>query len=349
LRQPVSWLILPRKLTLIALLVILLSTPAAYSAGNLSVTVTTNKEQYSPGEAVTVTGKVVDSQNNPVAGATVSIQIDDPSHSPIYAQAVASDSSGAYSLSFTLPSTSAQGQYAIYVTASTPGNNNGQAQVQFTVTGSQTSSSTTSQQPSKCFVASATYGSELSPEVSLLRSFRDSEILQTYAGSNFMLAFNAFYYSFSPQVALSITTHALLRAVMKGVLYPLVGIMYVADKLFAALSLTQNTELAVTLTGIFASTAIGFVYAGPVAVALSQLNGSKKRGIQPRVGRTILGTCMFSIAWLIVAEALHVGLLMILSSAAVVLSSLALGAFVMFRVSGAVMARQKHSHSRLSR
>jgi hypothetical protein len=337
----VNWLILQRKLTLISILVILLSTPAAYSAGNLSVTVTTNKGQYSPGEAVTVTGKVLDSQNSPVAGATVSIQIDDPSHSPIYAQAVTSDSSGAYSISFTLALTSAQGQYAIYVTASTPGNNNGQAQVQFTVTGSQTSSSTTSQQPSKCVIATATYGSELSPEISLLRSFRDSEILQTYAGSNFMLVFNAFYYSFSPQVASSITAHALLKAVMKVVLYPLIGIIYAADKLFAALSLTENTELTVTLTGIFASMAIGFVYAGPVTLALSQVNVSKKRGIQPRVGRNVLGAFVLSIASVIVAEALHVGLLMMLGSTAVVLSSLALGAFIMFRVAKAVMARTK--------
>src|SRR5208337_3548738 len=52
-----------------------------------------------------------------------------------------------------------------------------------------------------CLIATATYGSALSPEVQFLRNFRDHAILQTFAGSSFMMIFNDWYYSFSPQVS----------------------------------------------------------------------------------------------------------------------------------------------------
>ena len=52
-----------------------------------------------------------------------------------------------------------------------------------------------------CLIATATFGSELSPQVQQLRELRDNQLLKTTSGSDFMSAFNNFYYSFSPQVA----------------------------------------------------------------------------------------------------------------------------------------------------
>ena len=52
-----------------------------------------------------------------------------------------------------------------------------------------------------CLIATATYGSEMSPQVQQLREIRDNKILQTESGSAFMSGFNEFYYSFSPAVA----------------------------------------------------------------------------------------------------------------------------------------------------
>ena len=49
-----------------------------------------------------------------------------------------------------------------------------------------------------CLIATATYGSELAPQVQLLREIRDNTVLQTQSGTLFMTAFNQFYYSFSP-------------------------------------------------------------------------------------------------------------------------------------------------------
>ena len=52
-----------------------------------------------------------------------------------------------------------------------------------------------------CLIATAAFGSELAPQVQLLREIRDNTLLQTESGSTFMTGFNQFYYSFSPAVA----------------------------------------------------------------------------------------------------------------------------------------------------
>jgi len=52
-----------------------------------------------------------------------------------------------------------------------------------------------------CLIATATYGSELAPQVQKLRELRDNTLLQTKSGSGFMSTFNQFYYTFSPTIA----------------------------------------------------------------------------------------------------------------------------------------------------
>ena len=52
-----------------------------------------------------------------------------------------------------------------------------------------------------CLIATATYGSELAPQVQQLRELRDGKLLQTNSGLAFMELFNQFYYSFSPVIA----------------------------------------------------------------------------------------------------------------------------------------------------
>jgi len=52
-----------------------------------------------------------------------------------------------------------------------------------------------------CLIATATFGSELAPQVQLLREIRDDTVLQTESGASFMAGFNQFYYLFSPAVA----------------------------------------------------------------------------------------------------------------------------------------------------
>jgi len=52
-----------------------------------------------------------------------------------------------------------------------------------------------------CLISTATYGSELAPQVQMLREIRDNSLLNTSSGSAFMTGFNTLYYSFSPTIA----------------------------------------------------------------------------------------------------------------------------------------------------
>ncbi|TFH01433.1 MAG: hypothetical protein E4G77_03495 [Nitrosopumilus sp.] len=52
-----------------------------------------------------------------------------------------------------------------------------------------------------CLIATATYGSEMAPQVQSLREIRDSQLMNTNSGASFMGGFNHWYYSFSPYIA----------------------------------------------------------------------------------------------------------------------------------------------------
>ena len=52
-----------------------------------------------------------------------------------------------------------------------------------------------------CLIATAAYGSEMAPQVQLLREIRDTQLMNTESGSTFMTGFNQLYYTFSPTIA----------------------------------------------------------------------------------------------------------------------------------------------------
>jgi len=122
--------------------------------------------------------------------------------------------------------------------------------------------------PHICIIATATYGSELSPEVQLLRNFRDRDVLSTFAGSQFMDVFDSFYYSFSPQMASLIASNALLRQFMQIFLRPLLAILLLAHHVYLRLY-QLDSEAAIMLSGLIASTLLGLVYLSPVPALLA--------------------------------------------------------------------------------
>jgi len=136
-----------------------------------------------------------------------------------------------------------------------------------------------------CFIASATYGSMLSPEVQFLRGFRDQQVMATFAGAQFMSVFNHVYYSFSPSVASVIADHALLRSLMKGVLYPLMSILQGTSKVYAIIGFSP--ELAVVVSGVWVSALIGGVYVAPLLILASRLKRVREqiqKAMQPFAG-----------------------------------------------------------------
>jgi len=74
-----------------------------------------------------------------------------------------------------------------------------------------------------CLIATATFGSELAPQVQQLRELRDNTILSTESGTAFMTTFNQFYYSFSPTIADLEREHPVFKEVMKLTLIPMIS------------------------------------------------------------------------------------------------------------------------------
>jgi hypothetical protein len=74
-----------------------------------------------------------------------------------------------------------------------------------------------------CLIATATYGSELSPQVQQLRELRDNQLLQTESGTSFMNTFNDIYYSFSPIIADYERENPLFKEAVKLAITPMIS------------------------------------------------------------------------------------------------------------------------------
>jgi hypothetical protein len=76
-----------------------------------------------------------------------------------------------------------------------------------------------------------------------------------------MDVFNAWYYSFSPSVASYIAANDPLRAPMRVLLYPLLGILGLSSLTYPLFG--SSPEFAVVIAGLVASSLIGLVYLTP--------------------------------------------------------------------------------------
>jgi len=173
-----------------------------------------------------------------------------------------------------------------------------------------TDSLTVSVEKKGCIIATATYGSELSPEVQFLRGFRDDTALNTFAGSSFMTVFNTWYYSFSPEVALVIAANDALRCIMKILLYPLIGILHITTTTYSLISF--NREFAIMVSGLIASSLIGIIYISPLALIIHVIKKVKVHPRTLRAGSMIWG---LSIGGIAVAEITRWSAVMMFSTA----------------------------------
>ena len=74
-----------------------------------------------------------------------------------------------------------------------------------------------------CLIATATYGTELAPQVQQLRELRDNSLLQTESGTSFLNTFNDFYYSFSPIIADYEHENPVFREIVKLAITPMIS------------------------------------------------------------------------------------------------------------------------------
>ncbi len=145
------------------------------------------------------------------------------------------------------------------------------------------------------------------------------------AGSSFMLAFNAWYYSFSPYVASYISTHWVDRAIMKAVLYPLVGILALASATFSATS--SKPEFAALLSGLVASGLIGAFYVGlPFGVLRSKIRRLRGMRVQRLLEESLAALFLSGMATLLLGELFSSSILLMTAASTIVLSTLLLSA-----------------------
>jgi peptide/nickel transport system substrate-binding protein len=139
-----------------------------------------------------------------------------------------------------------------------------------------TTTATETATPRRCVIASAAYGSELSPAVQFLRDFRDHEVVGTFAGAEFIKVFNAFYYSFSPTLAESISENDNAKVLTRALITPLVAILQTGEAL--TWGLMPQSELKVIVAGLISSSLIGLFYSSPmIALSVAKVNEERKR------------------------------------------------------------------------
>jgi len=83
-----------------------------------------------------------------------------------------------------------------------------------------------------CLIATAAYGSEMAPQVQLLREIRDNQLMNTESGTAFMITFNEAYYSFSPYIADMERENPYFKEAVKLAITPMIS----------TLSLMENAE-----------------------------------------------------------------------------------------------------------
>lgn len=147
-----------------------------------------------------------------------------------------------------------------------------------------------------CIIATATYGSDLSPEVQFLRNFRENIVLTTFTGQQFMAVFNAIYYSFSPTVAAGIASNEAIRGVTRSVLYPLIRILQFGESVTSLFSL--NADLGIIVFCLVVSALLSLVYLVPWALFVSYL---KKRVVSAKSIRYMSYLLAVSVIVLLVA------------------------------------------------
>ena len=91
-----------------------------------------------------------------------------------------------------------------------------------------------------CLIATAAYGSEMSPQVQLLREIRDNQLMNTESGTAFMSGFNELYYSFSPTIADMERESPIFKEIVKVALTPMIS----------SLSLMENANSESEVLGL---------------------------------------------------------------------------------------------------
>ena len=226
------------KLGLIIILLAISIVPA-FSQSLITFDVDTSK--FIPGEIVELKGNVGEG----LEGKPVAIEINDSEGNIILIRTVTSDSKGEFILKFKVPNNVKAGELDIATSVELEGQSFAETK-QVEVSAPEPSNdpvcglgtmlqdgvcvvdttkdvSTGKSSGGGCLIATATYGSELAPEVQKLRELRDNALLTTTSGTSFMNFFNDVYYSFSPYIADYERENPVFKEMVKLTITPLLS------------------------------------------------------------------------------------------------------------------------------
>ena len=264
-----------------------------------SISCSASPSEFMEGDTVTVTGSL----SPALSGKTVTLNFERPDDSTLTRTAT-TDPDGSYSDSFKPDGIGSWSVYASWTSDSTH------------LGASSSPESFTVEKKSGCLIATATYGSELSPEVMFLRRFRDNIVVNTFAGRSFMMVFNEFYYSFSPSIASIISSNQALRGATKTLLYPLIGILHISSTAYTVFGF--NPEVGIVIAGFIASSLIALTYLLLPILAISYF---AKRQQHNMVTRVLGFTWVFSVLLIILGEiTLYLPLMMLSTGAFVIVT-----------------------------
>jgi len=132
-----------------------------------------------------------------------------------------------------------------------------------------------------------------------------------------MDVFNAWYYSFSPSVAQLIAGNDALRAPVRVMLYPLLGVLGLSALTYSML--TWAPEFAIVTAGVVASSLIGLVYLTPLTLVGIRSLTKRRRVRANSVARGSLMLLSLALALLTAGEVAGSFLLLAVGSSAIVL------------------------------
>jgi hypothetical protein len=121
-----------------------------------------------------------------------------------------------------------------------------------------------------CLIATATYGSELAPQVQQLRELRDNQLLQTESGKSFMSSFNDLYYSFSPVIADYERENPLFKEAVKIMITPMISSLSILN--YADMD-SETSVLGYGISLILLN--IGMYFVAPAVVIVGIRKNSK--------------------------------------------------------------------------
>ncbi len=273
------------KLIFFAILFVLVMLTPAFAQSLITFDVDTTK--FAPGEIIELSGHV----DAGLEGQPVAVEIKDADGNIILIRTVTSDENGEFTLKFKVPSTAKAGEFEIVTNIELDGQTfsginsddvvkpeliseytpepisdpncgagtilkNGICVVDTTKSTEEKSSG------GGCLIATATYGSELAPQVQQLREIRDNSLLQTESGTSFMSTFNDVYYSFSPIIADYERENPVFKEMVKIAITPMIASLSILNYV------DMDSESSVLGYGISLIILNGMVYVGLPVLAV---------------------------------------------------------------------------------